>query len=94
MSGNAELAAVLRRIAELIGRDDVDTAWSAYETDELRSEIGLFLLKAEAGLPLDEAERGHLRFLFLPTGPLQETSISSGWADEFLTLATRFDNAL
>jgi hypothetical protein len=80
VSSSTELAAVLRRIAELVGRNDVDTAWSTYEADELRSEIGSFLQKAEAGLPLDDAERRHLQLLFAPTGPLQETSISSGWA--------------
>jgi hypothetical protein len=63
VSGDAELAAVLRRIAELAGHDDVDTAWSGYEAGELRSEIRSFLEKAEAGLPLDKAEREHLRFL-------------------------------
>jgi hypothetical protein len=29
--------------------------------------------------------------LFAPTGPLQELSLSSGWADDFLKLASRFD---
>jgi hypothetical protein len=31
--------------------------------------------------------------LFAPTGPIQEVSLSSGWADEFLALADRFDAA-
>lgn len=31
--------------------------------------------------------------LFLPTGPLQETSLSSGWGDEFCALADRYDEA-
>lgn len=94
MSNNAELAAVLRRIAELIGRDDVDTGWSSYEADELRSEIGSSLQKAETGLPFDGAERGHLPYLFAATGPLQETAMSSGWAYEYLALADRFDKAI
>jgi len=93
-SDNSELAAVLRRVAELVGRDDVDTDWSAYEPDELRSEIGSFLAKAEAGRGLDEPDRQALRVLFAPTGSLQETAISSGWATEFLALAARFDQAI
>jgi len=42
-------------------------------------------------------ERGELpdrlamRVLFAPTGPLQELSLSSGWAQEFLELADAFD---
>ena len=31
--------------------------------------------------------------LFLPTGPIQEVSLSSGWGDEFVALADRFDAA-
>jgi hypothetical protein len=94
VSNSAELAAVLRRIAELLSRDDVDTSWSGYEPDELRSEIRSFLEKAETGLPLDETERRRLRVLFALTGALQETSLSSGWGNEFLALADRFDNAI
>lgn len=94
VSNNAELAAVLCRIAELIGRNDVDTGWTTYEAYELRSEIGSFLQKARAGLPLDEVERGRLQFLFAPTGPLQETSTGNGWPEEFLALSARFDAAI
>ncbi|MGD0702201.1 MAG: hypothetical protein ABSA02_20250 [Trebonia sp.] len=94
MSTSAELAAVLRRIAELLSRDDVDTSWSGYETDELRSEIRSFLARAEAGLPLGQPGRARLRVLFAPTGALQETSLSSGWGQEFVELAGRFDNAV
>ncbi|MEI5681886.1 MULTISPECIES: hypothetical protein [unclassified Mesorhizobium] len=32
-----------------------------------------------------------MKVIFAPTGPLQEASISSGWADEYLRLAGRFD---
>jgi hypothetical protein len=92
VSSNAELAAVLRRIAELVSREDADMGWSVYEADKLRWEVRSFLEKAEADLPLDETEYKHLRSLFGPTGPLQETSIASGWATEFPALAARFDD--
>lgn len=32
-----------------------------------------------------------LKVLFLPTGDLQDISISSGWGQEYLTIAERFD---
>jgi hypothetical protein len=35
-----------------------------------------------------------LRVLFAPTGPIQEVSLSSGWAWEFLATAERFDRAV
>lgn len=39
-------------------------------------------------------ERIDLVVLFAPTGPVQEVSLSSGWGDEFLTLANRADSAI
>ncbi|HSS66074.1 MAG TPA: hypothetical protein VLS27_16730 [Gammaproteobacteria bacterium] len=35
-----------------------------------------------------------LEILFAPTGPIQEVSVSSGRADEFVALAERFDAAI
>ena len=35
-----------------------------------------------------------LTVLFAPTGPIQEVSISSGWGEEFLSLAEQFDRAV
>ena len=32
--------------------------------------------------------------LFLPTGPLEELSLTEGWGDEFCALADRFDVAV
>jgi hypothetical protein len=94
VSDDASLAIVLRRIADLLSRDDADTSWSGYETDELRSEIQRLLGKTESAELLAEADKACLRVLFLPTGPLQETSLSSGWGREFLELALRIDQAL
>ena len=94
MRNNAELAAVLRRVAELLSRDDPDGGWYAYGAGDLRSKVNYFLKKADADLPLNEREYDTLRFLFAPTGPLQETSMASGWATEFLALAARFDDAI
>jgi hypothetical protein len=93
MSDQARLAAVLRRVSQLLADDDVDTSWSSYEADELRDEVGHLLARAESGRPLSAAEWRLAQYLFLPTGPLQETAISSGWGDEFLELAERADEA-
>lgn len=35
----------------------------------------------------------HDSVLFAPTGPIQEVSLTSGWANPFLKVAERFDNA-
>lgn len=56
MRDKAGLAAVLRRVAQLLAGDDVDTSWSSYEADELRNEVSHLLARAESGPPLGEAE--------------------------------------
>jgi hypothetical protein len=90
----AELALVLRRIVRLLGRKGTDVVWSGYASAaDLRGEVERYLLMIEAGQAFDDEEFLGLRVLFAPTGPLQETSISSGWAREFLDLAARFDAA-
>ena len=57
------------------------------------------LMDAEAALKeIDDAvarmDTATLEVFFLPTGPLQELALSSGWGDEFVALADRFDAAL
>ncbi|NUU22844.1 MAG: hypothetical protein HOV68_15240, partial [Streptomycetaceae bacterium] len=69
---------VLARVREFIALPGNDFAWSVWhdaagalaEFDALAAEIRL------GGRPPG------MRLLFLPTGPLQELSISSGWAVE------------
>jgi hypothetical protein len=78
VSNSAELAAVLRRISDLLSRPDVDTAWSGYEPDELRSEIYSFLERAGTGLPLDEAG-GPLAAALRAHRSTARNFLSSGW---------------
>jgi hypothetical protein len=59
----------------------MDAESAIQEIDDLRLQI-------ESGtLP----PRVHLKVLFAPTGPIQEVSVSSGWEQDFLRLAVRFD---
>lgn len=84
-----KLIAVLREARELLARPDNDFAWSSWEdaTAALR-EIDGFISRIEVG---DMPERSAIELLFLPTGPIQEVSVSSGWGQQFLRLADRFD---
>lgn len=48
---------------------------------------------------LNELQSGHVPtqamwVVFAPTGKLQEVSLSSGWSEEYMELASRFDDAL
>jgi hypothetical protein len=89
-----KLMAVLSEVIGLLRRPDANAAWSKYEVHELASMLEDHLTRLAAGSPVGERMLSDLRFLFAPTGPLQETSISSGWGDRFLDLAARFDRAV
>jgi len=65
-----------------------DYSWSSWEDqNDALSEIDSIITELENGSFPD------IRILFAPTGPIQEVSLSSGWGDEFLELAYRFDQA-
>jgi hypothetical protein len=86
-----ELVDVLRDARSLLERPGNDFVWSSWEgADEALRELDELIAAVESG-PLPE--RLDLAVLFAPTGPIQEVSISSGWAGQFLVLASRFDLA-
>lgn len=62
--GGAELAAVLRRIAELVSRDDADMGWSVYGADKLQPEVRSFLEKAETSAAHSPTDAAGLRGRF------------------------------
>ncbi len=83
------LIQVLESAIELVDIPDNDFAWSSWETaDDARKELNDLIVRVKAG---DIPERLDVSVLFGPTGPLQEVSLSSGWAETFLKVAERFD---
>jgi hypothetical protein len=85
----SDLIAVLIEARSLITRPENDFPWSSWSNaNEATTEIDGLLRQLESG---KRPWRGNLEILFLPTGPLQEVSVNSGWGDEFLELADRFD---
>lgn len=78
---------VLARTRELIAFPGNDFAWSTWDdADEALEEFDALVAEIErGGRPVG------MTVLFLPTGPLQDLSISSGWAEEYLELSARFD---
>jgi hypothetical protein len=87
-----ELIAALREIRVLLAREHNDFTWSGWQdADAALGEIDPIIVKLENDLAVDP---GEISILFLPTGPIQEVSLSSGWGDEFLALAERVDRAL
>ncbi len=91
-SRHQPLVEVLREARRLLSRPDNDFAWSSWEdAPAALSEIDGIIVRIESG---DMPGRSDIELLFLPTGPIQEVSVSSGWGQEFLHLASRFDRAV
>jgi hypothetical protein len=88
----AELVAILAEASTMLARANNDFAWSSWidAADAVRELEGLAATLRAGGRP----PRLELEVVFAPTGPIQEVSLSSGWADRFLELASRFDAAL
>jgi hypothetical protein len=83
------LIAVLRDARKLLALPENDFAWSSWEDREAAlAEVDGHIATLERGSVPD------LSVLFLPTGPIQEVSLSSGWGPEFLSLAERFDREI
>ena len=88
---STELIDVLLDARELLARPENDFAWSSWKDRAAALE--------EVDQLIAQVRKGHvpkttLNVLFAPTGPIQEVSVSSGWGQEFLASAARYDEAI
>ena len=85
------LADVLSETRLLLSRVDNDFTWSSWrDGNKALQEMDGLIAKLKAG---EIPPMSRMSILFAPTGPIQEVSVSSGWGDEFLHVAARFDAA-
>jgi len=92
MSRYGELIAVLNQARQLLALAENDFAWSSWENAAAAlAEVDRLVSDLERDILPDKLT---LEVLFVPTGPIQELSLSSGWAKLFLELAERFDAAI
>ena len=84
-----DLLDILRESRVLLSQPGNDFSWSSWESSTAALvELDQRIAAIEAGqLP----ERLDLAVLYAATGPMQEVSVNSGWALEFLAIAARFD---
>jgi len=82
----------ISRLKYLISLPDTDVLFSTYDSaDEALKDLE----EIEAGIvSRDINALNKLHYMVLPTGDLQDISISSGWGHEFLKIAETIDNAL
>jgi hypothetical protein len=84
------LVHVLESTLELLSVEENDFSWSSWDGAAAAiDEVTRLLGQARAGNP----DWSTLSTLFAPTGPIQEVSLSSGWAEPFLKVAERYDQA-
>jgi hypothetical protein len=83
------LLGVLKRARAHLARADNDFSWSGWaDQSAALAEMDGIISELKSGTLSDPQA---LTMLFLPTGPLQEVSVSCGWSIEFLDLANTFD---
>jgi len=83
---------VLMDVRNIIQKTESNMVWSSYNSeDELLRILDNHMVRL---ITVDFSKVDELVSLFLPTSDLQEISISSGWGDEYLILADRFDKAI
>jgi hypothetical protein len=91
MDARQQLVEVLRESRALLALPGNDFAWSSWEdAPAALAELDRQIAAIEGGRLPPQLD---LAVLFAPTGPMQEVSLSSGWAQQFLEVAARFDAA-
>jgi hypothetical protein len=91
-SKRQKLVDVLREARQFLSRPNNDFAWSSWDdAPAALREIDGIIARIESG---DMPKRSEVELLFLPTGPIQEVSLSSGWGQEFVNVANHFDTAI
>lgn len=84
-----ELINIFECLIELINYPDNDFAWSIWDnSSEASNKLQNIIILLKSG---DLPNKDDITFLFLPTGSLQEVSISSGWGDIFIKIADKYD---
>lgn len=87
-----KLVKVLCETRQFLARPENNFDWSTWEdASAALREMDEIIARIESGsLPPKSA----IEILFAPTGPIQEASVSSGWGEEFIELANRFDRVV
>ncbi len=92
MPNIAALIPIFEEARSLLALPDNNYDWSSWlDEEQALDEIDHVLSMLRSGaIPYWPV----LVIIFAPTGPMQEVSLSSGWGDEFIALANRFDEAM
>lgn len=83
-----EIAEKLEAIDDLLKllAKSTDSSYSGFSVEQLFERVESAREEIKGG---NRKANKALWSLFVPTGPLQETAIDNGWADEFLIIASK-----
>lgn len=81
------LILALERTLLLLRRSE-SSDWARLSVEKVERILEAELGKARSSQPLDQDT---LRYLYAPTGSLQEISIENGWGKEFVEIANLID---
>ncbi|MEU7629089.1 hypothetical protein AB0C34_03760 [Nocardia sp. NPDC049220] len=86
----AEIVDIIGHVLAIVRRVPQDLTWQARYSDEreLVDDLTDHAGRIQRG---DVSRMSDLRFLFVPTGPLCEIAVSSGWLHVYAMLGNRFD---
>lgn len=84
------LLKILKRCRAL-SQASQDALWSERGVSAVVAVLNRGIESLECGTELN---RDELILLFAPTGDLQETAITNGWSDEYLSLSAEFDRLI
>ena len=84
------LAAIVNELLEIVRAHPQDLDWQPYYEDqpELLRDLHDHAERIRSG---DADRLPELKFSLLPTGPLNEIALSSGWGAAYVRLANEFD---
>jgi hypothetical protein len=86
---NMELLAIVNEVIAICNASPQYVDWAGYrDQGELLEDLQDHARRLGTG---DTSRLRELHVLFLPSGPLQDIAIDSGWHDKYMTLASRFD---
>ena len=89
MNPKQKLIEVLRETRVFLARPGNDFVWSSWpDAAAALPEIDRLISRISSD---DFPSRDEITFPFLPTGSIQEASVSSGWGQEFLEISSRLD---
>ncbi|HEX8248118.1 MAG TPA: hypothetical protein VF599_08105 [Pyrinomonadaceae bacterium] len=85
-----ELISALEKTIELLEKSG-DSIWSNTTVNEVRDILERELHGLRENQNFSFSGKSEVEFLFLPTGALQEISISNGWGGEYLKISAIVD---